>query len=188
MCCPISPSVDALTLRAPFFAGNVSGKNLQESSMDAIHRFESQLQHLPAMVSDRLHIIGDAIMHPKDEFRRISGLCQKSFTAGVQHLREGVENSLASVRSSMTGGALHEFQPHAEMQHVAEILESWLHMVVQKSVHWPVVRWPMYVYMAGAMNCLLLSAMCHLLGSSNKDYFSTIWRFDYAGIGAAAAE
>jgi hypothetical protein len=37
------------------------------------------------------------------------------------------------------------------------------------------------VYMLGAMNCLLLSAMCHLLGSSNQHYFSTIWRFDYAG-------
>lgn len=106
----------------------------------------------------------------------------------MQHLRDGVGQSLASVRSSVTENlqsvAKEAAALPAELQHMSQILESWLHVVVQKAVRWPVARWPQYVYMAGAMNCLLLSAMCHLLGSSNQDYFSTIWRLDYAGTAA----
>ena len=30
-------------------------------------------------------------------------------------------------------------------------------------VQWPTARWPVYVFLAGAMACLLTSAMCHLL-------------------------
>ena len=168
-----------------FSADSVSGRNLQEILLDSIHSFESQLQNLPALVSDRLYSIGDVIMHPQDKFRKISGFCQESLTASMQHLRDGVGQSLASVRSSVTENlqsvAKEAAALPAELQHMSQILESWLHVVVQKAVRWPVARWPQYVYMAGAMNCLLLSAMCHLLGSSNQDYFSTIWRFDYAG-------
>jgi predicted membrane channel-forming protein YqfA (hemolysin III family) len=30
-------------------------------------------------------------------------------------------------------------------------------------VQWPTERWPVYVFLAGAMACLLTSATCHLL-------------------------
>jgi Haemolysin-III related len=30
-------------------------------------------------------------------------------------------------------------------------------------VQWPTARWPVYVFLAGAMACLLTSATCHLL-------------------------
>lgn len=171
-----------------FSADSVSGRSLQDFLLDSIHSFESQLQNLPALVSDRLHSIGDAIRHPQDRFRKVSDYCHDSLTASMQHLRDGVGQSLASVRSSVAenlqSAAKEAAALPAELQHVSQILESWLRVVVQKAVHWPVARWPQYVYMAGAMNCLLLSAMCHLLGSSNQDYFSTIWRFDYAGTAA----
>lgn len=175
-------------LNIPMFADSVSGRNLQDFLLDSMHSFESELHNLPALVSNRLHSIGDAIRHPQDRFRSISGYCQKSLTASMQQLRDGVGQSLASVGSSVTGNLQSVVREAAalpaELQHVSEILKSWLHVVVQKAIHWPVARWPQYVYMAGAMNCLLLSAMCHLLGSSNRDYFSTIWRFDYAGASA----
>jgi Haemolysin-III related len=30
-------------------------------------------------------------------------------------------------------------------------------------VQWPTARWPVFVFLAGAMACLLTSATCHLL-------------------------
>jgi hypothetical protein len=187
-CCPSSP-VKTLNLEThyqsiPSFADSASG-DLHDFVVDSFHSFESQLHNWPAMVSDSLHSIGDAIRHPQDRFRRISSLCQKSLSVGMRQLRDGVGHSFASVTSAVSDNlqtmAREAAALPAELQHVSEILDSWLHAVVQKAIRWPVARWPLYVYMLGAMNCLLLSAMCHLLGSSNQHYFSTIWRFDYAG-------
>lgn len=48
----------------------------------------------------------------------------------------------------------------------------------------PTVRWPMFLYLAGAMLCLLLSAGCHTLGCISCDVSRLVWRFDYAGIAA----
>jgi adiponectin receptor len=47
---------------------------------------------------------------------------------------------------------------------------------------WPVSRWPMHVFTAGAMACLLTSAVCHLFGCCAAHVSSIMWRFDYAGI------
>lgn len=47
---------------------------------------------------------------------------------------------------------------------------------------WPVPRWPLYVFMAGAMMCLLTSATCHLLSCCSPELNLLIWRFDYCGI------
>lgn len=60
-------------------------------------------------------------------------------------------------------------------------LDAQLHAIVHGSVHWPVPRWPLYVYMAGTMTCLALSAGCHLLGCCSQHVYMSIWRFDYAG-------
>lgn len=167
----------------------VTGRTLQDVILDSIHGLEAQFQHLPALVSERLNSVGDAILHPKDNLRRISGFCAQSLSDGMQQLRHGVGQSLASVSSSASRN-LYSLQESmvkeaaslpAELHHVSEILESWLHEVVQKAVHWPVARWPLYLYMAGAMTCLLLSAMCHLLGSSSHGLFKYVWRLDYAG-------
>ncbi|KAJ7557664.1 hypothetical protein O6H91_04G005100 [Diphasiastrum complanatum] len=51
----------------------------------------------------------------------------------------------------------------------------------------PVSRWPFYVFMGGAMACLLASSSCHLLSchSARLSYF--MWRVDYAGIAAMIA-
>jgi Haemolysin-III related len=47
---------------------------------------------------------------------------------------------------------------------------------------WPVHRWPVYVFMAGAMICMLTSSVCHLLGCCDFHLTQVFWRFDYAAI------
>ena len=49
-------------------------------------------------------------------------------------------------------------------------------------ITWPVKRWPVYVFTAGAMACLLTSTVCHLFGCCARDVSQFIWRFDYVGI------
>ncbi|KAL3158131.1 hypothetical protein ABBQ32_011728 [Trebouxia sp. C0010 RCD-2024] len=49
-------------------------------------------------------------------------------------------------------------------------------------ITWPVQRWPVYVFTAGAMLCLLTSTVCHLFGCCARHVSQVIWRFDYVGI------
>eukprot|EP00201_Polytomella_parva_P020082 CAMPEP_0175039790 /NCGR_PEP_ID=MMETSP0052_2-20121109/837_1 /TAXON_ID=51329 ORGANISM="Polytomella parva, Strain SAG 63-3" /NCGR_SAMPLE_ID=MMETSP0052_2 /ASSEMBLY_ACC=CAM_ASM_000194 /LENGTH=456 /DNA_ID=CAMNT_0016301797 /DNA_START=445 /DNA_END=1815 /DNA_ORIENTATION=+ len=50
------------------------------------------------------------------------------------------------------------------------------------SRHWPVEKWPIYVFLMGVMICLLTSSICHLFGCCQAHIALIIWRFDYAGI------
>ncbi|CAI5958806.1 unnamed protein product [Closterium sp. NIES-64] len=45
-----------------------------------------------------------------------------------------------------------------------------------------IAMWPFFVFLTGAMICLLSSSTCHLLGCHSKKVSQIIWRFDYAGI------
>lgn len=47
---------------------------------------------------------------------------------------------------------------------------------------WPARRWPVYVFMAGAVVCLATSSLCHLFGCCAAHVSTRIWRLDYAGI------
>ena len=50
-----------------------------------------------------------------------------------------------------------------------------------------VPRWPIFVFLAGACACMLLSAFCHTFGSMSREINFSIWRLDYAGIAALIA-
>jgi adiponectin receptor len=51
----------------------------------------------------------------------------------------------------------------------------------------PITRWPFFVFLGGAMFCLLASATCHLFGCLSKSYFYGLMRMDYAGISTLIA-
>ena len=46
----------------------------------------------------------------------------------------------------------------------------------------PVTRWPMYVFLAGAVVCLFCSTTCHTYCCVGLEESERMWRFDYLGI------
>ncbi|KAF8718036.1 hypothetical protein HU200_025506 [Digitaria exilis] len=50
------------------------------------------------------------------------------------------------------------------------------------AAHHRVTRWPFYAYMCGAMFCLLMSSLCHLLACHSEHASYVFLRLDYAGI------
>ena len=46
----------------------------------------------------------------------------------------------------------------------------------------PAPRWPMYVFLAGAIACLGMSTACHTLANATERVSSIVWRPDYVGI------
>ncbi|BDA50104.1 Heptahelical transmembrane protein 4 [Coccomyxa sp. Obi] len=55
-------------------------------------------------------------------------------------------------------------------------------LAVLSDSQWPTPRWPVYVFLAGAMVCLFTSAFCHLFACCSWHVAETIWKYDYAGI------
>ncbi|CAN1328736.1 Heptahelical transmembrane protein 2 [Linum perenne] len=43
-------------------------------------------------------------------------------------------------------------------------------------------HWPWYIYLAGAMTCLICSSLSHLLACHSKTFNLFFWRLDYTGI------
>jgi adiponectin receptor len=124
--------------------------------------------HLPHNFSKGMDLVYSAIRPPSP---RLQDLPQQLQNVTLSLLHEEDEEhavcpNTAAYRSFGAG---------------ASVLDSWLRDVITKSVMWPVPRWPFYVFMAGAMSCLLLSATCHLLCCCSRHMATSIWRFDYAG-------
>lgn len=65
--------------------------------------------------------------------------------------------------------------------------EAALHagLAVLLDARWPARRWPVHVFTAGAMACMLTSSVCHLFGCCAAHVSAVMWRFDYAGIAGA---
>lgn len=82
--------------------------------------------------------------------------------AALEHALEGAANSAAA---ALMPHGVAEALPPAEL----------------------VPRWPVFVFLAGACTCLLLSATCHTFGSMSRQVNTYIWRLDYAGIAALIA-
>jgi adiponectin receptor len=53
-----------------------------------------------------------------------------------------------------------------------------------RCVQKPITRWPFFVFLGGAMFCMLASTTCHLLGCRCAKTFYTLMRIDYTGIAA----
>lgn len=87
---------------------------------------------------------------------------------------------------SGVGDRLRSFGASAGAELAAELAaaEAALHdtLAAALQVPWPVSRWPIYVFTAGAMVCLLTSATCHLFGCCAEHIAARLWRADYAGI------
>eukprot|EP00850_Spirogloea_muscicola_P010257 SM000059S18734 [mRNA] locus=s59:629989:632745:- [translate_table: standard] len=48
-------------------------------------------------------------------------------------------------------------------------------------------KWPVYVFLGGAMACLLSSSLCHILHCHSQALSTLLWKLDYAGIAVMIA-
>ncbi|KAG8372493.1 hypothetical protein BUALT_Bualt12G0071800 [Buddleja alternifolia] len=46
----------------------------------------------------------------------------------------------------------------------------------------PIPLWPWFVFLAGAMSCLIFSSISHLFACHSRRFYFFFWRLDYAGI------
>ncbi|CAN0912179.1 Leucine aminopeptidase 2, chloroplastic [Linum grandiflorum] len=63
-------------------------------------------------------------------------------------------------------------------QHSRKSQESGMEQVCSEAIP----QWPWFLYLAGAMGCLLCSSLSHLLACHSKTLNLFFWRLDYAGI------
>ncbi|GLC48766.1 hypothetical protein PLESTB_000145700 [Pleodorina starrii] len=127
---------------------------------DHLHHLQERLPHLPAL-SVNLHQLQERLVHNVDSL--------------VHEVQEEVQSAAHALHTRM-----HSLSDN--LHYATERLNALINEAVSDVLMWPVPRWPVYVFMAGAMTCLFLSAVCHLLGCCSKHVAQIIWRFDYAGI------
>lgn len=54
--------------------------------------------------------------------------------------------------------------------------------IYTKDNHKAIPMWPWFVFLAGAMGCLICSSFSHLLACHSRRFSCFFWRLDYAGI------
>ncbi|KAI8565751.1 hypothetical protein RHMOL_Rhmol03G0285600 [Rhododendron molle] len=66
--------------------------------------------------------------------------------------------------------------------HIAHITNRVLLDVVGYDDSDSIPRWPWFIFLAGAMGCLICSSVSHLFACHSKRFNYFFWRLDYAGI------
>ncbi|KAL5547599.1 hypothetical protein UlMin_002830 [Ulmus minor] len=69
--------------------------------------------------------------------------------------------------------------PDSHLRHISE--PSMAHFQKEDNSN-TIPIWPWFVFLAGAMGCLVCSSVSHLLASHSKHFTFFFWRLDYAGI------
>lgn len=109
---------------------------------------------------------------------------QEGLSERLHGLQEGIQERVHQVSEEITE-RVHDLQEgfQERVHQISEAAASqYLYDSLAGLLCWPTARWPTFVYMGGAMTCLLLSAVCHLMGCCQKHISQMVWRFDYAGI------
>ncbi|KAJ0031428.1 hypothetical protein Pint_14323 [Pistacia integerrima] len=69
--------------------------------------------------------------------------------------------------------------PGSHMRHISEALSF---QVPGEETFQAIPKWPWFVFLSGAMGCLVCSSLSHLLACHSKRFNLFFWRLDYAGI------
>lgn len=135
---------------------------------------QSDLAQLEGRVSDGMHALSDRVTNLGADV--LHGMHLEAVAAGLSEglhgLQEGIQHRAADLQHGLTDG----------YHRVSAALNAQLQEQLSAIVQWPMPRWPVYVYFAGACVCLLTSCVCHLLGCCQRHISQVVWRFDYAGI------
>ena len=136
-----------------------------------LHALENKLRGIGR------HNIGEELSSLLDSLKSQVGSFPFGGAKGISRLESRLEagwSALSSELAALPRGAIRE-------------VETLLHRALATTLDpkqnaWPANRWPLYVFTAGAMICLLTSSVCHIFGCCAAHITSVMWRFDYAGI------
>lgn len=144
-------------------------RNIRQYSTDTLEILEEKLRSIRRHNLGEVSSLADSV---GSSLRRYSASGKAKLAQKGAILEEKL-TTLGSEVSSFSSVALHD---------VEIALHNALASVLSPGSQWPVSRWPMYVFTAGACLCLLTSAVCHVFGCCAAHIASIMWRFDYAGI------
>jgi adiponectin receptor len=106
-----------------------------------------------------------------------------SITVGATTTASLDRNTIKAASQHMansTNSVLHTNNPVASLQLLRDVRNADTGPASEFVAN--VARWPFYSYLCGAMFCLLMSSICHLLSCHSKHTSYIMLRLDYAGI------
>lgn len=144
-------------------------KSVRQYGSDRLEVVENKLRSISQHNLGEVSALADSL---KSSIRRYGA----SGIAELAHLENRLEERIATLSSDLSSFGTEAVRDIEAAFHRA------LASVLDPDSKWPVSRWPMYVFTAGAMICLLTSSVCHIFGCCAAHIASVMWRFDYAGI------
>ena len=196
--------------RTGHFAGPRT-RTLNQAMHESLHAVEHNAHLLSDALAHQMQTLTYAFAHPSEAVGNLSAglphnmssaldyLTQTFYPARVMPPQENATHALLQQRAVQLWQLSDAGQryiaddepgaaPGVSTTEAPAALTVWLKDVIQRSVMWPVPRWPFYLFMAGAMTCLFCSTFCHLLACCNRHVSVVVWRFDYAGALCAAPQ
>lgn len=151
----------------------------------------TRVHHLPHIPSrDDLH---------KLQMELMTALPSLPNKVNFQKLQEELKTALPSMSSlssfsnwhlpDLLANCLPESLSHINHtdQCVLQTMKQDVANIIAPYLQRPITRWPFFVFLGGAMFCLLSSSCCHLLSCHSELLSYIMLRFDYAGIAVLIA-
>ncbi|KAK9927710.1 hypothetical protein M0R45_024881 [Rubus argutus] len=141
------------------------------------------LQRLPDMIrSADFHKIHPELLNCLPSLPNLSDF--KTSLPSMDFLSSVSGNLVELVTNCLPERFSHAYQSENSVMH--GVTDDVMNMVAPLMVR-PITRWPFFVFLVGAMFCLLASSTCHLLACHSARLSYIVLRCDYAGIAALIA-
>lgn len=151
---------------------------------------ESSPQKIRSYLCDKV-----ALLHIKENLEKAFGGLQDN----LHHVQEVISGNLDAMRGSLVEklrssfanlhDSLHHFQEVLQIPEEEKEFDSMMQCPLERAAIFSEVgklasihRWPVYLFMLGAMSCMLISSTCHLFACCSEHVSIIMWRIDYTGI------
>ena len=181
-----SPSSSSPSSSSPSSSSPSSSSPSSSSSSEAFHArvaLDGATDALLAVAHKLLHHLHapDAALLPHTRGALLSAVSEARGAARL------VASAVESAAGRVEDAARHAARDAADaIDRHAESLASVLETAPETPEMPPskAPRWPMYVFLGGAIVCLSFSATCHTLACVGARVSAIVWRIDYVGIAA----
>ena len=178
-------SDSALDRGGAFLASKESSASAPLSSaLDSLRHASASLAEIARRVGDHASVPGSTLAAQTRSASLAALARAKSLVAALRERASKAEAEAEELGSE----AAHELSRlffdalDREAARLADALTTVPSVSHHDHAHERAPRWPMYVFLAGAIVCLTLSAACHTLACVSGRVSAIVWRVDYVGI------